>query len=83
MFSNKFDVGIVYVFKVELFLKIIYSLGVTFKHLFSIFYPIFWAMFLLFTFFLEFALFFVFYPNNNCQVKKNRNKKNVGRWDGG
>ncbi len=40
--------------------------------------PIVLVSFLLFTFFLEFALFFFhFFPNKNCQVKKTQNQKNM------
>jgi hypothetical protein len=61
MFSNKFDVEIVYVFKVGI-IKITFNfllMGVT--TFFSNFDPNFLASFLLFTFFLEFSLFFPFF----------------------
>jgi hypothetical protein len=54
MFSNKFDVRIVYVFKVGI-IKIIlkfYSLGVTKNFKFLI------------------PIFSLFFPNKNCQLKK-------------
>ncbi len=57
----------------ELLLKF-YSLE---KHLFfNKHYPNFLAGFLLFTYFLEFALFFsIFFLNKNCQIKKFWNQK--------
>jgi hypothetical protein len=75
-FSNKFEVGIFYMFNVGIIRIILkfYSLGITF------FLRIFYLKF--FTkknlhFFLEFALFLSFFPNKNCQVKKNQNQKNM------
>ncbi len=72
MFSNKLDVGIVYVFKVgimriNLKILLIRSNIIFFK--FSI--PIFLASFLLFTFILEFALIFpIFSPTRIAKLRK-------------
>jgi hypothetical protein len=61
MFSNKFDVEIVYVFKVGIIRIIFKFLLITSNFIFQIYDPKFLASFLLFTFFLEFALFFLFF----------------------
>jgi hypothetical protein len=35
------------------------------------------------TFFLECTIFFHFFPNKNCQVRKIETKNHVGCWGGG
>jgi hypothetical protein len=75
MFSNKFDVGIIYVLKVgfiEIILKI-YSLGTTF-FFFKFWIPIFWHVF--------FCLHFSFFSQTrNVKFKKLETKKTC--WLGG
>jgi len=61
MFSNKFDVEIVYVFKVGIIRIILKFLLITSNFIFQIYDPNFLASCLLFTFFLEFALLFSFF----------------------
>jgi hypothetical protein len=61
MFSNKFEVGIFYVFKVGI-------IRINFKFLKSMI-PIF-VNFLLFKFSLEFALFFPFFPQQELPSLK-------------
>jgi len=84
MFSNKFDVGIVYVLKVEI-------IRIIFKNLlikddiffFQISCPNFLASFLFccLHFSLNLHYFFHFFPNKNCQVKNSKPKKHVGWGD--
>jgi hypothetical protein len=41
------------------------------------------VIFFLFALLLEFAQNFPFFPNKNCQIKINRNKKEHVNWEGG
>jgi hypothetical protein len=61
MFSNKFDVRIVYVFKVEIIRINFKILLIRSKIFFQISDPKLFTSFLLFTFFLEFPHFFTFF----------------------
>jgi len=78
MFSNKFDVGIVYVFKVHI---IMISLKFLFIKSNIYFFRFLIQNFLQVFFNLHFSLnlhyFCHFFPNKNCQVKKKLKKKNV------
>jgi hypothetical protein len=69
MFSNKFDVKIVYVFKVGIILNF-YSLGITILNV------KFLASFLLCTFFLNLHYFFIFiFPTRIAKLRKCETKK--------
>jgi hypothetical protein len=84
MFSNKFDVGIVYVFKVGIIRIILKILLIRSSFFFQIYNPKFLASFLLFSFFLEFTFFFPFFSQQDLQsLKYSIPKKHVGWGEGG
>jgi hypothetical protein len=77
MFSNKFNVGIVYVFKVQIIKFIFKNLLIRSNNVFfKKIIPIVGKFFVVYIFF-EFTLFFAYFSNNICQIKKIRNKKNM------
>jgi hypothetical protein len=78
MFSNKFDVGIVYVFKVGI-IRITFKFLLTRNNILFIKFliPIFWQVFCCLHFSLNFELFFPYFPNKNFQLNKNQNKKHM------
>jgi hypothetical protein len=78
MFSNKLDVGNVYVFKVEIIIITFkfYSSRITKKKI-QIFDPKILASFLLFTFLLEFALFFPNFPPLRIAKLRKFETKNI------
>jgi len=87
MFSNKFDVGIVYVLKVGI-IRISFNFLSIKSNIFFLKFliPIFWQIFCCLHFSLNLHYFFHFFPKKNCQVKKIQNfKKHVvgGRGGGG
>jgi hypothetical protein len=78
MLPNKFDVGIAYVLKIGI-IRIKLKILLIRSSIFSIFLSqLFYKFFCHLPFFFEFALFFIVFPNKNCQVKKIQNQKHVG-----
>ncbi len=77
-FSNKFDVGIVYVFNVGIN-RIIFIILLIRSDLSSLKFviSIFGILFIVYIFFLNLHYFFSFFFNKNCKVRKTRNPKNV------
>jgi len=81
--GNRFDVGIVFVFKVGIIIITFHFLFIRSRLLLSQILSQNFGNFFLFTSSFEFSLFFPFFSNKNCQVRKISNQKKHVGWGGG